>query len=248
MRSACLVNGEWVAAASGAVTPVFNPADGSLVGQVPTMTPEEIPAVILASQAAQKGWAARPAQERSQILRRWFELMIANQEDLARIMTAEQGKPLAEARGEIAYAASFIEWFAEEAKRVYGDTIPAPRPDQRITVLRQPVGVTAAITPWNFPAAMITRKAAPALAAGCSMIVRPADLTPLSALALAELGQRAGLPAGVLQVVTGSASGIGRVLTDSEVVRKLSFTGSTEVGPLLRAQCGATIKKLRLDL
>ncbi len=248
MRSACLVNGEWVAAASGAVTPVFNPADGSLVGQVPTMTPEEIPAVILASQAAQKGWAARPAQERSQILRRWFELMIANQEDLARIMTAEQGKPLAEARGEIAYAASFIEWFAEEAKRVYGDTIPAPRPDQRITVLRQPVGVTAAITPWNFPAAMITRKAAPALAAGCSMIVRPADLTPLSALALAELGQRAGLPAGVLQVVTGSASGIGRVLTDSEVVRKLSFTGSTEVGRLLMAQCAPTIKKLSLEL
>ncbi|QRZ14250.1 NAD-dependent succinate-semialdehyde dehydrogenase (plasmid) [Paracoccus methylovorus] len=248
MRSACLVNGEWVAAASGAVTPVFNPADGSLVGQVPTMTPEEIPAVILASQAAQKGWAARPAQERSQILRRWFELMIANQEDLARIMTAEQGKPRAEARGEIAYAASFIEWFAEEAKRVYGDTIPAPRPDQRITVLRQPVGVTAAITPWNFPAAMITRKAAPALAAGCSMIVRPADLTPLSALALAELGQRAGLPAGVLQVVTGSASGIGRVLTDSEVVRKLSFTGSTEVGRLLMAQCAPTIKKLSLEL
>ncbi|WP_313349579.1 NAD-dependent succinate-semialdehyde dehydrogenase [Paracoccus sp. (in: a-proteobacteria)] len=248
MRSACLVNGEWVAAASGTVTPVFNPADGSLVGQVPTMTPEEIPAVILASQAAQKGWAARPAQERSQILRRWFELMIANQEDLARIMTTEQGKPLAEARGEIAYAASFIEWFAEEAKRIYGDTIPAPRPDQRITVLRQPVGVTAAITPWNFPAAMITRKAAPALAAGCSMIVRPADLTPLSALALAELGQRAGLPAGVLQVVTGSASGIGRMLTDSEVVRKLSFTGSTEVGRLLMAQCAPTIKKLSLEL
>ncbi len=248
LRSSCLVNGEWVDAASGEVIAVFNPADGSRVGEVPLLSPAEIPEVIAASQAAQKQWAARPARERSEILRRWFELMMANQDDLARIMTAEQGKPLAEAKGEIAYAASFIEWFAEEAKRVYGDTIPAPKANQRITVLRQPVGVTVAITPWNFPAAMITRKAAPALAAGCSMIVRPADLTPLSALALAELAQRAGIPAGVLQVVTGSAKQIGHVLTQSDVVRKLSFTGSTEVGRLLMAQCAPTIKKLSLEL
>ncbi|WP_216654775.1 NAD-dependent succinate-semialdehyde dehydrogenase [Pseudogemmobacter hezensis] len=248
LKSACLVNGEWVNARSAAVTDVTNPASGALVGQVPQMSPEEISAVIEAAAVAQKLWAARPAAERSKILRQWFELMLQHQEDLGRIMTAEQGKPLAEAKGEIAYAASFVEWFAEEAKRVYGDTIPAPKANQRITVLRQPIGVTAAITPWNFPAAMITRKAAPALAAGCAMILRPADLTPLSALALAELAQRAGVPAGVFQVVTGSASKIGKVLTDSDVVRKLSFTGSTEVGRLLMAQCAPTIKKLSLEL
>ncbi|HEY0275569.1 MAG TPA: NAD-dependent succinate-semialdehyde dehydrogenase [Paenirhodobacter sp.] len=248
LKDACLVDGAWVQAASGEKIAVTNPADGSVVGYVPAMAPEEIPAVIAASEAAQKVWAALPAKERSAKLRRWFELMIENVDDLGLLMTLEQGKPVAEAKGEIAYAASFIEWFAEEAKRIYGDTIPAPRANQRITVIRQPIGVTAAITPWNFPAAMITRKAAPALAAGCSMIVRPADLTPLSALALGELALRAGIPAGVLQVVTGSASKIGKVLTDSDVVRKLSFTGSTEVGRLLMAQCAPTIKKMSLEL
>ncbi|MBA4502469.1 NAD-dependent succinate-semialdehyde dehydrogenase [Marinobacterium marinum] len=248
LKDLCLINGTWVAAASQATINVTNPATGEPLATVPHLAPEEIPAVIEASRVAQKTWAARPAKERAAILRRWFELMLENVDDLALIMTREQGKPLAEAKGEIAYAASFIEWFAEEAKRVYGDTIPAPRADQRITVLRQPIGVTAAITPWNFPAAMITRKVAPALAAGCSMIVRPADLTPLTALALGELAQRAGVPAGVFQIVTGSASKIGKVLTDSEVVSKLSFTGSTEVGRLLMAQCADTIKKVSLEL
>ncbi|MFD2857859.1 NAD-dependent succinate-semialdehyde dehydrogenase [Seohaeicola zhoushanensis] len=248
LKSACLVNGAWVAAASGATIDVTNPADASVVGTVPAMDAAEIPAVIAHSARAQAEWARWAAKDRAAVLRKWFELMMANQHDLGLIMTLEQGKPLAEAKGEIAYAASFIEWFAEEGKRIYGDTIPAPKNNQRITVLRQPIGVTAAITPWNFPAAMITRKAAPALAAGCSMIVRPADLTPLTALALGELAQRAGLPAGVLQIVTGRASAIGKVLTDSDVVRKLSFTGSTEVGRLLMAQCADTIKKVSLEL
>ena len=248
LKNACLVDGEWVQAASGETIEVSNPADGSVVGTVPFMAPEEIPAVIEASRVAQIEWAGRAAKERATILRKWFDLMIENTEDLGLIMTLEQGKPLAEAKGEIAYAASFVEWFAEEAKRVYGDTIPAPKADQRITVLRQPIGVTACITPWNFPAAMITRKAAPALAAGCSMIVRPADLTPLTALALGELAQRAGIPAGVLQIITGPASKLGKVITDSDVVRKLSFTGSTEVGRLLMAQCADTIKKVSLEL
>ncbi|WP_417604868.1 NAD-dependent succinate-semialdehyde dehydrogenase [Oceanimonas baumannii] len=248
LKDLCLINGAWIAAASQATINVTNPATGEILATVPQLAPEEIPAVIESSRVAQKAWAARPAKERAAILRRWFELMLDNVDDLALIMTREQGKPLAEAKGEIAYAASFIEWFAEEAKRVYGDTIPAPRADQRITVLRQPIGVTAAITPWNFPAAMITRKVAPALAAGCSMIVRPADLTPLTALALGELAQRAGVPAGVFQIVTGSASKIGKVLTDSEIVSKLSFTGSTEVGRLLMAQCADTIKKVSLEL
>lgn len=248
LKNLCFIDGEWRGAASGLTIDVVNPANGSVIGAVPSLDAAEIPAIIESSQIAQKKWGALSAKERSAILRKWFELMLENADDLAAIMTAEQGKPLAEARGEIIYAASFIEWFAEEAKRVYGDTIPAPRADQRITVLRQPVGVTAAITPWNFPSAMITRKAAPALAAGCSMIVRPADLTPFSALALGELAQRAGIPAGVLQVVTGSAQKIGKVLTDSEIVTKLSFTGSTEVGRLLMAQCAPTIKKLSLEL
>lgn len=248
LKDACLVNGEWIQAANGETIEVTNPADGKPVGLVPFMSPEEIPAVIEAARVAQADWAAYAAKERAAILRRWFELIIANTDDLGLIMTLEQGKPLAEAKGEIAYAASFIEWFAEEAKRIYGETIPAPNRSQRITVLRQPIGVTAAITPWNFPAAMITRKAAPALAAGCSMIVRPADLTPLSALALGELAQRAGIPAGVFQVVTGPASKIGKVITDSDVVRKLSFTGSTEVGRLLMSQCAPTIKKVSLEL
>jgi succinate-semialdehyde dehydrogenase/glutarate-semialdehyde dehydrogenase len=242
------VNGQWVQAASGDTTDVTNPADGTIVGTVPLMSPDEIPAVITASQLAQVEWASWAAKDRSAVLRKWFELIIENTEDLGLIMTLEQGKPLSEAKGEIAYAASFVEWFAEEAKRVYGDTIPAPKANQRLTVLRQPIGVTAAITPWNFPAAMITRKAAPALAAGCSMIVRPADLTPLTALALGELAQRAGIPAGVFQIVTGPASKIGKVITDSDIVRKLSFTGSTEVGRLLMAQCADTIKKVSLEL
>ncbi|EXJ09664.1 NAD-dependent succinate-semialdehyde dehydrogenase [Nitrincola nitratireducens] len=248
LKTRCLVNGEWVEAKAKTTHPVTNPATGEVIAEIPHLSPEEIPAVIEASRIAQKKWAALTAKERSVILRRWFELMIENTDDLALLMTTEQGKPLAEAKGEIGYAASFIEWFAEEAKRIYGDTIPAPRADQRLTVIRQPIGVTAAITPWNFPAAMITRKAAPALAAGCSMIVRPADLTPLTALAIGELAQRAGIPAGVFQVITGSASKLGKVLTDSQVVSKLSFTGSTEVGRLLMAQCAQTIKKVSLEL
>lgn len=248
LKTRCLVNGEWVEAKEKTTHPVTNPATGEVIAEIPHLSPEEIPAVIEASSIAQKKWAALTAKERSVILKRWFELMIENTDDLALLMTSEQGKPLAEAKGEIGYAASFIEWFAEEAKRIYGDTIPAPRADQRLTVIRQPIGVTAAITPWNFPAAMITRKAAPALAAGCSMIVRPADLTPLTALAIGELAQRAGIPAGVFQVITGSASKLGKVLTDSQVVSKLSFTGSTEVGRLLMAQCAQTIKKVSLEL
>lgn len=248
LKTRCLVNGEWIEANSKTTHPVTNPATGEVIAEIPHLSPEEIPAVIEASRIAQKKWALLTAKERSVILRRWFELMIENTDDLALLMTSEQGKPLAEAKGEIGYAASFIEWFAEEAKRIYGDTIPATRADQRLTVIRQPIGVTAAITPWNFPAAMITRKAAPALAAGCSMIVRPADLTPLTALAIGELAQRAGIPAGVFQVITGSASKLGKVLTDSQIVSKLSFTGSTEVGRLLMAQCAPTIKKMSLEL
>jgi len=248
LKDRCLVNGQWVKSVSNKMFSVINPANGEVVGGVPQLSPDEIPAVIKASKIAQKSWAKLTAKERSGILRRWFELIHANIDDLALIMTSEQGKPLAEAKGEIVYAASFIEWFSEEAKRIYGDIIPAPKSDQRLTVMRQPVGVTAAITPWNFPAAMITRKVAPALAAGCSMIVRPADLTPLTALALGELAQRAGIPDGVLQIITGPASTLGKVLTDSKEVSKLSFTGSTEVGRLLMAQCAPTIKKLSLEL
>uniref|UniRef100_A0A0D4ZZT5 Succinate-semialdehyde dehydrogenase [NADP+] n=1 Tax=Sphingomonas sp. JE1 TaxID=1628059 RepID=A0A0D4ZZT5_9SPHN len=248
LKNACLVNGKWIEARSGETLDVSNPADGSLVGQVPYLSADEMPAVIAGAQEAQKGWAQLPARQRAARLRAWFDLMMQNVDDLALIMTWEQGKPLAEAKGEIVYAASFIEWFAEEAKRIYGETIPAPLANQRLTVLRQPIGVVAAITPWNFPAAMITRKAAPALAAGCSIIVRPADLTPLTALALGELAARADIPAGVLQIVTGPARSIGKALTDSDVVRKLSFTGSTEVGRVLMEQCAPTIKKLSLEL
>lgn len=248
LKDRCLVNGQWVEAENKSTIDVINPATGDAIISIPHLSASEIPAVISASQVAQREWAAMAAKERSKILRRWFELLLENADDLALLMTTEQGKPLAEAKGEIAYAASFIEWFAEEAKRIYGDTIPAPLANQRLTVIKQPIGVTAAITPWNFPAAMITRKAAPALAAGCSMIVRPADLTPLTALAIGELAQRAGIPDGVFQVVTGSASKIGKVLTDSTTVTKLSFTGSTEVGRLLMAQCAETIKKMSLEL
>lgn len=248
LLDSCLLNGSWVKSSSNETIEVSNPATGERICDVPSLTAGEVESAIQYAEVAQKLWAKVPAKERSNILRKWFNLMIENAEDLASILTAEQGKPLSEALGEINYAASFVEWFAEEAKRIYGDTIPAPLADKRITVIKQPVGVTAAITPWNFPAAMITRKAAPALAAGCSMIVRPADLTPLTALALAVLAQRAGVPDGVLQVVTGRSRVIGKVLTDSQVVRKLSFTGSTEVGRVLMEQSANTIKRLSLEL
>ncbi|MBK8118814.1 MAG: NAD-dependent succinate-semialdehyde dehydrogenase [Sulfuritalea sp.] len=247
LRNACLINGEWLTS-GGASIEIRNPATGDLVGCVPSFGAAETRAAIDAAQAAFHPWRARTAAERAKILRRWFELMMENQEDLARLMTLEQGKPLAEARGEIGYAASFIEWFAEEARRIYGDVIPSPLADRRLIVLKQPVGVCAAITPWNFPAAMITRKAAPALAAGCTMVVKPAEQTPLSALALAWLGQQAGLPPGVFNVVTGEPAVIGGELTSNPKVLKLSFTGSTEVGRLLMGQCAPTVKKLSLEL
>jgi succinate-semialdehyde dehydrogenase/glutarate-semialdehyde dehydrogenase len=243
-----LVEGAWVDAGSGAIMQVHNTADGSLLGAGPALCGREVEAAIAAAARAFPAWRGRPARVRSALLRQWFDLITAHSEDLAVIMTAEQGKPLAEARAEMTYAASFVEWFAEEAKRVYGETIPAPRADQRLTVIRQPVGVCAAITPWNFPAAMITRKAAPALAAGCTMIIRPADLTPLTALALGELAVRAGIPPGVVQIVTGEAREIGAVFTASPIVRKISFTGSTAVGRLLMGQCAPTIKRLSLEL
>ncbi|MBI0162362.1 NAD-dependent succinate-semialdehyde dehydrogenase [Bartonella sp. M0283] len=248
LKDKCLIDGKWLSAKSNETIAVTNPADGAVVGHVPSLSAGEVEKVIEASNAALEQWREKTASERSQILRKWFDLIVANADDLAIIMTSEQGKPLKEARGEIVYAASFVEWFAEEAKRTYGDTIPSPQHKQRITVIKQPVGVTAAITPWNFPAAMITRKAAPALAAGCTMIVRPASLTPLTALALGELANRAGIPAGVLQVITGKSSTIGKVLTDSHIVRKLSFTGSTEVGRTLMAECAPTIKRISLEL
>jgi succinate-semialdehyde dehydrogenase / glutarate-semialdehyde dehydrogenase len=247
-REACFVNGQWVQAASGETAAVTNPADGSHVGHVPQLSEKEIQVVIRAADAAFKPWARKAASERAAVLERWHALILENATDIAAILTAEQGKPLAEARGEVLYAASFIKWFAEEAKRVYGDVIPAPTADKRLLVLKQPVGVCVAITPWNFPAAMITRKAGPALAAGCSMIVRPAAKTPFTALALAELARQAGVPEGVFQVVTGKSSIIGGALTASDTVRKLSFTGSTEVGRTLMAQCAATIKRISLEL
>lgn len=248
LKDKCLIDGKWQAAEDNAKIAVTNPADGEIVGHVPSLTAKQIEGAINASEKAFKSWRALPAAKRSALLRKWFDLMIEHADDLATIMTCEQGKPLKEARGEILYAASFVEWFAEEAKRTYGDTIPSPQVNQRITVIKQPIGVTAAITPWNFPAAMITRKAAPALAAGCTMIVRPASLTPLTALALGELAQKAGIPAGVLQIVTGKSSSIGKVLTESQIVRKLSFTGSTEVGRALMAECAPTIKRISLEL
>ncbi|MFU2210821.1 NAD-dependent succinate-semialdehyde dehydrogenase [Solidesulfovibrio sp. C21] len=247
-KEACLVNGQWVAAAGGETDTVTNPADGSVVGKAPQLSAAEIEGVIAAADAAWRPWAALAAPKRAAVLEKWHALILEAADDLATILTTEQGKPLAEAKGEIMYAASFIKWFAEEARRVYGDVIPAPTADKRLLVLKQPVGVTAAITPWNFPAAMITRKAGPALAAGCAMIVRPAAKTPFTALALGVLAEQAGVPAGVLQVVTGKSSLIGKALTDSPVVRKLSFTGSTEVGRKLMAQCAPTIKRLSLEL
>lgn len=246
--SQCLVDGRWVEAADGATIPVTDPADGRVIGSVPRLDAGMVQQAVDAAAAAWPAWRRRSAKDRAGVLRRWFEAIMGRQEDLARLMTAEQGKPLAEARAEIAYAASFVEWFAEEGKRVYGDVIPSPNPAHRLVVLKQPVGVCAAITPWNFPAAMITRKAGPALAAGCPMIVKPASQTPLTALALGELAQRAGIPAGVLNVVTGDSRVVGPVLTGSPVVRKLSFTGSTAVGRRLMADCAGTVKKISLEL
>lgn len=248
LKAQCFINGAWSDADYGATLPVTNPASDALLGTVPNMGKEETRRAIEAAAAALPAWQARTGKERAAILRRWHDLIMANQEDLALIMTMEQGKPLAESRGEIAYAASFIEWFAEEAKRVYGDVIPSPAGDKRIVVVKQAIGVCAAITPWNFPAAMLTRKAGPALAAGCTMVVKPASQTPFSALALCVLAERAGLPAGVLSCVTGSASQIGGELTSHPAVRKLSFTGSTEIGKLLMAQCATTVKKTSMEL
>jgi succinate-semialdehyde dehydrogenase/glutarate-semialdehyde dehydrogenase len=248
LKQLCYLNGQWQAADSGSAIDVTNPASGEKLGAIPRMGTDETRRAIEAANTALPDWRARTAKERSAILRRWFELMMANQEDLAIIMTAEQGKPLAESKGEIAYAASFIEWFAEEGKRIYGDTIPGHSADKRIVVIKEPIGVCAAITPWNFPAAMITRKAGPALAAGCTMVVKPATATPFSALALAELGERAGIPAGVFSVITGSAAAIGTEMTANPIVRKLTFTGSTEIGKQLMAQCAASVKKVSLEL
>ncbi|MCB2149445.1 MAG: NADP-dependent succinate-semialdehyde dehydrogenase, partial [Deltaproteobacteria bacterium] len=248
LRQKAWVDGRWIDAASGNTITVTNPADGSIVGRVPSLSATETREAITAADKAFAEWRRMPAKDRSAFLMKWYNLMMAHQEDLAVILTSEQGKPLPEAKGEIAYAASFVQWFAEEAKRVYGDTIPSASADQRILVIRQPIGVCAAVTPWNFPAAMITRKAAPALAAGCTMVVKPASQTPLTALALAELARRAQIPAGVLNVVTGSAGVIGRELTRNPTVRKLSFTGSTEVGRQLMAECAENIKKISLEL
>ena len=248
LRSSCYIDGKWVDAADGKTIDVTDPATGAVVGSVPSLGSDDVRGAIDAANAAWPAWRAKTGKERANIMRRWFDLMMANQEDLARIMTIEQGKPLAESRGEIAYAASFIEWFAEEAKRVYGDVIDHPLPGKRIVVIKQGIGVVAAITPWNFPAAMITRKCAPALAAGCPVVIKPASQTPLSALALAELADRAGIPAGIVNVVTGAASVVGKELTESSIVRKLSFTGSTEIGKMLMQQCAATVKKVSMEL
>ena len=247
-RQQAYVDGAWLDADGGQTLEVNNPASGEVLGTVPKMGAAETRRAIEAAERALPAWRDLTAKERSQTLRRWFELIMQNQEDLARLMTLEQGKPLTESRGEIAYAASFIEWFAEEAKRIYGDTIPGHQKDKRIIVIKQPIGVTAAITPWNFPAAMITRKAGPALAAGCTMVVKPASQTPFSALALAELAERAGIPKGVFSVVTGSAGDIGNELTANPIVRKITFTGSTEVGAKLMEQCAQGIKKVSLEL
>ncbi len=248
LRQKAWIDGQWVEAQSGKTLTVTNPADGTILGTVPSLSQDETIQAINAAEKALPLWRQQTVKERYDILYRWYDLIRVHQEDLAVILTSEQGKPIAEARGEIAYAGAFVQWYAEEGKRVYGDTIPAASPDQRIIVIRQPVGVCAAITPWNCPAAMITRKVAPALAAGCTAIVKPASQTPLTALAMAELSSRAGLPAGVLNVITGSATVIGTELTANPIVRKLSFTGSTEVGRKIMAQCADTVKKVSLEL
>ncbi|MBD9668440.1 NAD-dependent succinate-semialdehyde dehydrogenase [Variovorax sp. VRV01] len=248
LRSQIFVDGRWLDDKSAPAIEVRNPSGGELVGTVPRAGRDATRLAIQAADTAFKSWSRTTAEHRARILRRWYELMLEHQDDLAAIMTAEQGKPLAEAKGEIGYAASYIEWFAEEAKRTYGDVVPSPWADKQILVKREPVGVCAAITPWNFPAAMITRKVAPALAAGCTIVVKPAEQTPLSALALAALAERAGVPPGVLNVITGNAREIGAELTNNPVVRKLSFTGSTEIGRLLAGQCAPTLKRLSLEL
>jgi succinate-semialdehyde dehydrogenase/glutarate-semialdehyde dehydrogenase len=247
-REACYIDGQWVGANAPRTIAVDDPATGEIIGNVPNLGAAETRHAIDAAADAFASWRKRTAKERAVVLRRWFELMMANQEDLAYLMTVEQGKPLTESRGEVAYAASFLEWFGEEAKRVYGDTIPGHQSDKRIVVVKEPVGVVACITPWNFPLAMITRKVGPALAAGCTVVVKPAEQTPFSALALAELGQRAGIPKGVFNVITGSPVEIGGELTSNAKVRKLSFTGSTEIGKLLMSQCAGTVKKISLEL
>ncbi|MCK8659209.1 MULTISPECIES: NADP-dependent succinate-semialdehyde dehydrogenase [Pseudomonas] len=247
-RQQAYIDGAWVDADNGQTLKVNNPATGEIIGSVPKMGASETRRAIEAADKALPAWRALTAKERANKLRKWFDLMLANQEDLARLMTLEQGKPLSESRGEIAYAASFLEWFGEEAKRVYGDMIPGHQADKRLMVLKQPIGVTAAITPWNFPSAMITRKAGPALAAGCTMVLKPASQTPYSALALAELAERAGIPKGVFSVVTGSAGEVGAELTGNPLVRKLSFTGSTEIGRQLMVECAKDIKKVSLEL
>jgi succinate-semialdehyde dehydrogenase/glutarate-semialdehyde dehydrogenase len=248
LHEQCYIDGIWVDAADGKTIDVNNPATGEIIASVPSLSAEETRRAIEAADAAWPEWRAKTGKERTNIMRRWYDLMMENQEDLAVLMTSEQGKPMLESRGEIAYAASFIEWFAEEAKRVYGDTMNHPLPGKRIVVIKQPIGVVASITPWNFPAAMITRKCAPAMAAGCPVVIKPASQTPLSALALAELADRAGVPKGVLNVITGQARVLGGELTENPTVRKLSFTGSTEIGKLLMAQCAGTVKKVSLEL
>ncbi len=247
-RQQAYVNGKWRDAKSGKTIKVTNPATGDVLGTVPSMGTDETREAIEAANAAWPAWRKLIAKERANLLRKWFNLILENQEDLAVLMTAEQGKPLAESRGEVIYGASFIEWFAEEAKRVYGDVIPQHQPDKRIVVIKQPVGVVAAITPWNFPNAMITRKCAPALAAGCPVVIKPASYTPYSAFALAELAERAGFPAGVINILTGSSKEIGGEMTSNPIVRKLSFTGSTEVGKELIRQCAGTVKKVSMEL
>ena len=249
VREQALLGGQWVDADTGATFDVTNPARGDVIARVPDLSRAEVARAIDAAHVAQKPWAARTAKDRARVLRRWFDLMMENQDDLATIMTAEQGKPLAEAKGEIAYGASYVEWFAEEAKRVYGETIPGHMPDKRVTVIKQPIGVAAGITPWNFPNAMIARKVAPALAAGCSFVARPASLTPLSALALGWLAEQAGVPAGVFSVVTStSSSAVGREFCENPKVRKLTFTGSTEVGRILLRQAADQVMKCSMKL
>ena len=247
-RQQCYIDGVWCNADEGGTITVTNPANGEKLGNVPKMGAAETRRAIAAADAAFPSWRARTAKDRSAILRRWFELMLEHKQDLAMLMTAEQGKPLTESLGEVAYGASFIEWFAEEGKRIYGDTIPAHATDKRIVVIKQPIGVVGAITPWNFPNAMITRKCGPALAAGCTVVVKPASQTPFSALALAELADRAGMPRGVFNVVSGSATAIGGELTGNPVVRKITFTGSTEIGKVLMKQSAETVKKVSLEL
>lgn len=247
-KTQCYINGEWLDADNGETVDVTNPANGEVIATVPQMGQAEADRAVAAAHAALPAWKNKSAKERSQILRKWFDLMMEHQEDLGKILTIEQGKPLAEAKGEIAYGASYIEWYAEEGKRIYGDIIPSLGLDKRILVTKQPIGVCAAITPWNFPNAMITRKAAPALAAGCTFVVRPASQTPFSALAIAELAERAGIPKGVFNVLTGSSSQIGQVLTKDDRVKKFSFTGSTEVGRKLIEQCASTVKKVSMEL